>query len=185
VHWRKRQCFYVYAKTIFMGDIKNLENKPAIEKIIELAKDQTCLFCTFTGEFAIAARPMSTQAVEEDGTVWFFSGKQSNKNREIGSKSKVQLLYGDPGTSDYLSVEGDAMIVTDKDKMHELWTPVIKTWFQEGKDDPNLSLLKITPSEAYYWDTKHGKMVSFFKIMASVVTGKTMDDGIEGKLSLQ
>ena len=166
-----------------MGDIKNLENKAAIDKIIELAKDQTCLFCTFTGEFAISARPMSTQAVEEDGSIWFFSSKQSNKNREIGTRSKVQLLYGDPGKSDYLSVEGTAVIVHDRKKMDELWTPIIKTWFQEGKDDPNLSLLRITPDEAYYWDTKHGKMVSFAKILASVVTGKTMDDGIEGKLN--
>lgn len=165
-----------------MGDIKNLENKEAIEKIIEIAKDQTCLFCTFTREYAISARPMSTQAVEDDGTIWFFSSKQSNKNREIGNKNKVQLLYGDPGKSDYLSVEGSVMITEDKEKIDELWTPVIKTWFQEGKDDPNLTLLKITPSDAYYWDTKHGKMVSFVKIMASVVTGKTMDDGIEGKL---
>ncbi len=166
-----------------MGDVQNLKNKAAIEKIIELAKDQTCLFCTFTGEFAINARPMSTRAVEEDGTVWFFSSKQSNKNREIGNKNKVQLLYGDPGKSDYLSVEGNAVITEDKNKIDELWTPIIKTWFQEGKDDPNLTLLKVTPAEAYYWDTKHGKMVSFAKMMASIVVGKTMDDGIEGKLN--
>lgn len=165
-----------------MGDIQNLQDKAAIEKIIELAKDQTCLFCTFTGEFAIKARPMSTQAVEKDGAIWFFSSRQSNKNREISNKSKVQLLYGDPGKSDYLSVEGNAAIVEDKKKIDELWTPIIKTWFQEGKDDPDLTLLKITPSEAYYWDTKHGKMVSFAKILASIVSGKTMDDGIEGKL---
>lgn len=166
-----------------MGDIKNLENKEAIDKIIELAKDQTCLFCTFTGEFSINARPMSTQAVEEDGAIWFFSSKQSNKNREIGNKSKVQLLYGDPGKSDYLSVEGNAVIVEDKNKIDEFWTPIIKVWFQEGKDDPNLSLLKITPSDAYYWDTKHGKMVAFAKMMVSIVSGKTMDDGIEGSLN--
>lgn len=142
-----------------------------------------CLFCTFTGEFAIKARPMSTQAVEEDGTIWFFSSKQSNKNKEIGTKSKVQLLYGDPGKSDYLSVEGNAEITEDKKKIDELWTPFIKTWFQEGKDDPDLTLLKITPAAAYYWDTNHGKMVSFAKILASIVSGKTMDDGIEGKLN--
>lgn len=168
-----------------MGDIQNLKDNAAIEKIIELAKDQTCLFCTYIGEFAIKARPMSTQAVEDDGTIWFFSSKQSDKNREIATKNKVHLLYGDPGKSDYLSVEGHVVITEDKNKIDELWTPIIKTWFQEGKDDPNLSLLKITPAEAYYWDTKHGKMVSFAKMLASVVSGKTMDDGIEGKLDLQ
>ena len=165
-----------------MGDIKNLEKEAAIEKIIALAKDQTCLFCTFTEEFAIKARPMSTQGIEEDGTIWFFSSKVSNKNREINNRSKVQLLYGDPGKSDYLSVEGNAEIVADRMKIEELWTPLIKTWFQEGKDDPDLSLIKITPSQAYYWDTRHGKMIAFAKMMVSIVSGKTMDDGNEGEL---
>ncbi len=80
-------------------------------------------------------------------------------------------------------MEGNDVITEDKNKIDELWTPIIKTWFQEGKDDPNLTLLKVTPAEAYYWDTKHGKMVSFAKMMASIVVGKTMDDGIEGKLN--
>jgi general stress protein 26 len=166
-----------------MGDIQNLSSNNAIEKIAELAKEQTCLFCTFTDAYALNTRPMSTQTVEDDGTIWFFSSKQSNKNREIGNNSKVQLLFGDPSKSEYLSIEGTAEIILDKGKIDELWTPIIKTWFQEGKDDPNLSLLKITPKDGYYWDTKHGKMVAFAKMLTSVVVGKTMDDGIEGKLN--
>lgn len=74
-----------------MGDIKNLENKPAIEKIIELAKDQTCLFCTFTGEFAIATRPMSTQAVEEDGTVCFSAVNKVIRTGRLAAKAKFSF----------------------------------------------------------------------------------------------
>ena len=60
---------------------------------------------------------------------------------------------------------------------------ICKGWFQEGKDDPNISVIEIIPDEAYYWDTVHGKMISLLKIAASVVSGKTMDDGIEGNIS--
>jgi hypothetical protein len=45
------------------------------------------------------------------------------------------------------------------------------------QDDPKLTLLKITPSDAYYRDTKNSKMVSFFKIVISTIPGKGMDDG--------
>jgi hypothetical protein len=55
---------------------------------------------------------------------------------------------------------------------------------QEGKDDPELTLIKVEPVHTYYWDTKHGKMVAFAKMLASVVTGKTIDDSIEGKLKV-
>lgn len=167
-----------------MGDVKNLQNKEAIEKIQELANEQTCHFCTFTNSFEITARPMYTQKVEDDGCFWFFSSKSSEKNQEIKTNSKVQLLFGDPGKSNYLSVVGEASIVEDKSKIDELYTPYVKAWFQGGKDDPEISLIKISPSDAYYWDTKHGKLISFFKIMASIVSGKTMDDGIEGTIEI-
>ena len=72
----------------------------------------------------------------------------------------------------------------DKKQIDRLWSPILKTWFNEGKDDPELELISVRPLEAYYWDTKHNKMVAGFKILAGAVTGKTMDDGVEGKMSL-
>lgn len=55
-------------------------------------------------------------------------------------------------------------------------------WFQDGPDDPDLTLIRVQPQHARYWDTKHNKMVMWAKMAASVVTGKTMDDGVEGTL---
>jgi general stress protein 26 len=167
-----------------MGDVQNLQNREAIEKLQELAGDETCLFCTFTGEYSIDAIPMSTMKVDDEGRIWFFSGRSSHKNQHIQQQHKVHLLYGNPGKSNYLSVDGVAEISTDRDKIEELWSPLIKTWFQGGKDDPELTVIKVTPSDAYYWDTKNGKMVSFLKILASPIIGKTMDDGIEGSLNV-
>lgn len=167
-----------------MGDVKNLSSKEAIEKIKELANEETCHFCTYGGMYEITARPMFTQKVDDDGCLWFFSGKDSNKNREITANNEIQLLFGNPAKSNYLSVAGEASIVEDQKKINELYTPYVKAWFQGGKDDPNISLIKVRPTDAYYWDTKHGKMVSFIKIMASIVSGKTMDDSIEGTIKV-
>ena len=165
-------------------NIKHLSNEEAVEKMQELATGQTCMFTTFTGEYDITVRPMATQSIDDDGSFWFFSGKNSHKNKEIQQNNKVQLLYSHPGKYNFLSVEGEAEISTDKEKIKELWTPLVKTWFQEGVDDPNLTLIKVTPHNSYYWDTKHGKMVAFAKYLASIVAGKTMDDSIEGKLKV-
>lgn len=52
------------------------------------------------------------------------------------------------------------------------------------KDDPDISVIKITPQDAYYWDTVHGKMITILKIAASVVTGKKPDEGVEGKIKV-
>ena len=60
----------------------------------------------------------------------------------------------------------------------------MKTWFQEGKDDPDLTIIRVQPTAVYYWDTKHNRMVAGLKIAASLLTGKTMDDSVEGELLL-
>ena len=58
----------------------------------------------------------------------------------------------------------------------------MKTWFTEGKDDPRITVIKFTPEEGYYWDTKHGQVVAFAKQMIGAALGKTLDDSIEGEL---
>ncbi|MNL05987.1 hypothetical protein D3C87_1266060 [compost metagenome] len=54
-----------------------------------------------------------------------------------------------------------------------------------GEDDPNLSVIKVVPEDGYYWNNKNGSMVAIAKMAAAYVTGKTMDDGIEGNLTLE
>jgi general stress protein 26 len=77
-------------------------------------------------------------------------------------KINVQLLFQGSDYSDFLNVYGAAEISTDKEKITELWEPVIKTWFTEGENDPRITVIKVTPEEGYYWDTKHGAMIAFF-----------------------
>ncbi len=169
-----------------MENQTNLNNQKAIDKIKELAKAiDICLFCTNLKENdGLTTRPMSTQGVDEEGNIWFFSEKDSVKNHEIEADKKVQLLYSHPGKSNYMVVNGNAEIIIDRHKTEELWSPLVKTWFQGGKDDPNLSLIKVTPSKAYYWDVEGNQMINFFKMLASIATGATLVDAKEGNINI-
>lgn len=168
-----------------MGSTKNLMDSKGLEKLKELIDSaKMCHFVTDLTNRPLAARPMATQQVDEDGTIWFFSGKSSDKNKDIENSSEVQLFYSQTGNSEYLSVYGHAEVLVDRNKIDELWSPFAKTWFNEGKDDPELTLIKVVPEEAYYWDTKHNKFVSLAKILVGAVIGKQMDDGVEGKIKV-
>ena len=167
-----------------MGDIKHLHDSEAIKKIKEIAENTVCHICTFTEAFSIAARPMHTQQVDDSGSFWFFSDKDSSLNSQLGENDKVQLLYIQNNKSEYLSIEGTAIISKDQGKIDELWSGWAKTWFTGGKEDPNLTLIEVMPANGYYWDTQHGKMIQLIKIAAGALTGRTMDDGLEGKLKI-
>jgi hypothetical protein len=58
----------------------------------------------------------------------------------------------------------------------------MKNWFTEGKDDPRITVIKFTPTQGYYWDTKHGMAVALIKRLAGAIMGETHDDSIEGKI---
>ncbi len=168
-----------------MGDTKNLVSDDAVEKIKKLAESaDICHFVTSLSKIPFSTRPMSTQKVDDDGNVWFMSDKDSTKNHDVQDDDRVQLFYSHQSSSEYLSIYGTAEIVFDQDLIDEMWTPIAKAWFTEGNDDPAISLIKVTPHEGYYWDTKNNKMISLIKIATSIVTGKTMDDGVEGKLKV-
>ncbi len=163
----------------------DLQSKEAIDKIKALVKSaETCFFCTELKENQpFNTRPMAVQKVDDEGTLWFLSSNDSHKNEELHKNPVVQLLFqGDPHT-DFLSLSGKAYISKDKEKMKELWEPLIKTWFTGGVDDPRISVISVVPDDGYYWDTKHGKYVAFVKMAIGAVLGKTMDDSIEGNLN--
>lgn len=165
-----------------MGETKNLIGREAISKIKELIDDiEICMFCTYENGKLIS-RPMSAQQVDDDGNIWFLSDKNSEKNKALQSDNKVELLYA-KGNSKFIAIHGKGTVVFDKEKIKELWTPIAAIWFTEGVNDPDISLIKVSLDDGYYWDTKHGKMVELAIMAAALITGKTMDDGIEGSLS--
>ena len=167
------------------GDIENLTHEEAIQKMQELVKhNNICLFTTQITDTPLPTRPMGTQQVDDEGNFWFLSGDDSDKNSEILEDNRVQLFYSNPSAAEFMSVYGSASISRDRNKIDELWNPIAKAWFKDGKDDPRLTLIKVTPEEAYYWDTKTNKMVTMIKILAAMVSGKTMDVGVQGKMTI-
>lgn len=140
------------------------------------------MFTTDLLQAPFSTRPMSAKETDEDGNLWFFSSKLSKKNKEITLNPYVQLFFSNKSSAEFLSVYGQVQIVYDRQKIEELWSPLVKVWFQDGKDDPKITLIKVTPQHSYYWDTQHNKMVALMKMVVSEVSGITMDDGVEGAL---
>lgn len=166
--------------------IKNLTHQEAIDKFKDIVKhESTCLFTTKLTTVPLTTRPMSVKKVCDQGNFWFLSPGDSDKNQEISNDPRVQLFISNTSNYEFLSVYGKATISRDKEKIDELWSDIAKAWFPEGKDDPRVTVIKVSPEEGFYWDTKDGKLVSMIKILASAVTGKTLQEGVEGTISVR
>jgi general stress protein 26 len=165
---------------------EDLQGDDATKKIKELTgKASSCFFCTsISEEQPFITRPMAVQKVDDDGALWFLSSNDSYKNSQIAANPVVQLLFQGASYSDFLHLTGVATITEDKQKIKELWNPFLKVWFTGGEDDPRISAIKVDPVEGYYWDTKHNKIVVTIKRLVGAITGKTLDDSIEGNINV-
>lgn len=145
---------------------EDLSGLPAIERIKEMVeKAQNCFFCTaMASGDSSGARPMNVRKVDEQGNLWFLSADDSHKNLEISANPAVKLYFQGSAHSDFLQLNGHAIISRDKAKIKELWKPILRTWFTEGVDDSRITVIKVVPSDGYYWDTKHGNAVAGMKI---------------------
>lgn len=163
---------------------ENLYNKEAQKKLTEMVEDVTLtMFATNLSQQPLSVIPMQTKKVDDQGNIWFLSGKDSDHNADIKKDAAVQLLYSDPGDLKFISIYGKATIVDDLATIKELYSSKDNAWF-EGPEDPNASAIKVTPAEAAYWDTENSKLVSLFKMGMAAITGDQKDVGTSGKMKL-
>ena len=163
----------------------DLSGADAIAKVKELAeRAESCFFCTeVVARGSSRSRPMAVQQVDEQGRLWFLSASDSHKNEEVAADPAVHLYFQASAHAGFLSLTGTVRASRDQAKIEELWNPIMKTWFTEGRNDPRITVLRFTPREGYYWDTKHGKAIAGIKMLIGAAIGKTLDDSIEGRLS--
>ncbi len=153
-----------------------------LHKLKEEIKDiRTAMLTTQREDGNFHSRPMATHAIDDDGTMWFFTYENSNKVQEIQKNNRVSLVFSDTGAETYVATSGTGEIVKDRAKINELWNDVLKTWFPDGKDDPNITLLKVTTHSGEYWDRPGGKMMQLFEMAKGALTGQPDTSGRDEK----
>ncbi len=130
------------------------------------------------------ARPMSTAQIDDDGTLWFFTDEYSGKVEEISDKKEVLISYASQQENAYVMVNGIATLTDDRNKIEELWKPVMKAWFTKGLDDKKILLIKVEGTEAEYWEGSSSKIVVAFNIARAITTGKQYNHGEHGKVNM-
>lgn len=143
-------------------DIENLE---AICQDIKVA-----MLTTKSGSGELSSRPMMTRTFSrETGAIWFFASSDSLKTQELETNPSVNVSYSCPKSNSYASLSGMARVVTDKEKIDQLWNPAMSVWFKEGRDDPTLCLIRVHVQDVEIWDGSSSNLMSLFKLAKAAV----------------
>lgn len=150
------------------------------ETLNGLMKDaRICMITTVDENGKITSRPMTLQEAELDKQLhlWFFTMENSEKVQQIQRNSQVNVSFSDQKHSSWVSVSGSAQVVSDREKMKELWNPILKAWFPDGIDTPGLVLLSVRIDSAEYWDAPNSKVKQILGMAKSAITGEPYEPG--------
>ena len=178
------QIIFRNFKKITTVGTTNLISQEAIDKLKEMVNNiDFAMMQTNLNVNPSHSIPMSTKEVDGDGNIWFLSNKNSEHNKHIKADGVSQLIYSKPSDMEFLTVYGEATISTDRADIDRLYGKMDDAWF-DGKNDPNITAIRIAPTDCHYWDTKGGKLITLFKIGLGIVTGEKQDLGVRGDLDI-
>jgi len=98
------------------------------------------------------SRPMTAQLKEgQKGPIWFFTSKDNGIVSKLGAGHRAIATFTAKGHDLYATVHGNVTLDTDRATIDALWNRYVAAWFEDGKDDPKLALLRLDPENAEIW----------------------------------
>ena len=144
-------------------------------KLYELINDvKIAMLTTVERNGQLHTRPMANQKADENGALWFFTERDGAVIRSIRDNPALSLGYAGSGT--YVAVTGRGVMIDDREKIEELWSEAVAAWFPNGKDDPNLVLLKVIPEIGEFWTFPSAPVSKLVGYVKAKLTGEPADD---------
>lgn len=149
-----------------------------IDKIQDVIKDiKFAMMSTVNKKGELHAWPMTTTETSIGAKeIWFIGDKNSDVVKDIRDNKSVGLSYATQDAKNYVSISGKAELSDDKDKLDELWSPIDSAFFEQGKKDKDVQLIKVVPHGAECWISGSSTVNMFKMAAAAVQDGETAKD---------
>lgn len=153
------------------------------QRVGELISKARFAFVTTIGpDGRLLSRPLAVLHREFDGDLYFFTAEPSSKTEQVAVDQhvNVSMQSGD----DFLSIAGTASVSRDQALIDELWSPAASAWFEQGREDPAVALLKVHADSAEYWTVDSPKPIALIKYAKAIITGEQPNVGTSTSVDL-
>ncbi len=125
------------------------------------------------------SRPMTVllDPETEESPFWFFTSNETDLVRDLSSAKKASLAFSSKGHDLFGSVDGEISISNDRSVIDKLWNPFVAAWFEGGKGDPKLTLLRFDGTDAKVW-IDGSSLLAGAKILLGVDPKKDYQDKV-------
>ena len=126
-------------------------SKELEEKFWKALKSDMTMMVGLDGEPGEHPRPMTAQLDGDRGPIWFFTSKDTELFQSVGEGRGAISTFVDKGHELFATVHGKLNVYNDRAVIDRLWNRYVAAWFEGGKEDPKLALLRFDPGQAEIW----------------------------------
>jgi general stress protein 26 len=97
------------------------------------------------------ARPMTAQVENDKSPLWFFTSRDNTLVALLGAHHRATASFVSKGHDLFASLRGTLVMDNDPAVIDRLWNRYVVAWFEGGKTDPKLTLLRLDAETAEVW----------------------------------
>jgi len=97
------------------------------------------------------ARPMTAQIEGPRSPIWFFTAKDHAIVQNLDKGRRAIATFTSKGHGLFATVHGNLSLDNDRATIDRLWNRFVAAWYEGGKDDPKLALLRLDAERAEIW----------------------------------
>jgi general stress protein 26 len=152
------------------------QTSESTKPLAEALEDHRTVMLTLPENGALTSRPMTALEMDATGDIWMMTSRRTLAPLVGSGGVDGNLALMDDEKSSYVSIACRVALIDDPARKEALWSAVGRPWFK-GPDDPDLTLLRLTPQQAEIWDGPHGSLTRVLAIAASVIAGREVGLG--------
>ena len=138
-------------------------------------------------------RPMTAQVdvpkdgdKEDGGPIYFFASKTDGVGQAITDSARAVATFVGKGHGLFAHIHGTLFRSDDRAVIDRLWNPFVASWYKDGKDDPDLQLLRFDTESADVWEATPGATLkaAALKTLFNIDPGKEHSAEHQAKIDL-
>lgn len=97
------------------------------------------------------ARPMTAQIEGAKVPIWFFTSRDNTIVQKLDLGDRAIAAFASKGHDLFATLHGTVSLDNDRTVIDRLWNRFVAAWYEGGKDDPKLALLRFDAERAEIW----------------------------------
>ena len=148
------------------------------DKFWDTLDDSPFVMLGLSGVDDAHTQPMTAQFDDDlPNRLYFYTNRQNRLVKALSASHSGVVHFAAKGHDLFACIHGTLSVDQDRAVIEKFWSPVVSAWFDKGKDDPDLTLLRFDLGAAQIW--KAGT-AEFLHYMTSALLGRNADEAAQG-----